>query len=124
MRFFSLFRGTLLVLSLTLVAGCASTVRTVPFQIQSDPLGATVLYQVRADAQDSPNYDWIFLGHTPLDVRRAILSRDLKRADSFVIRVMKDGFLDQHKSWTGEQIVDEAKTKGGVFWNPRLVPSG
>jgi hypothetical protein len=45
--------------------GVTPTVRTVPFRIQSDPLGGYILLQVRA-----------------------------------------------------------AKSKGGVFWNPRLVPSG
>lgn len=120
-----LLRATVLAAVLALLSGCATPkVRTVPFKIQSDPLGGYVLLQVRADEEDDPDYDWIYLGNTPLDIRRAILSRDLKRADSFIIRVMKEGYLDQQKSWTGEQIVKEAKSKGGVFWNPRLVPSG
>ena len=83
-----------------------------------------MLLQVRSDAADDPDYDWIYLGNTPLDARRAIASRDLENADSFVIRVMKEGYHDQQKSWTGEQIVREAQSKGGVFWNPRLVPAG
>ncbi|MGB5709152.1 MAG: hypothetical protein WBM41_20265 [Arenicellales bacterium] len=105
------------------LAGCASSVKTVPFKVQSDPLGAYVLYQIQADRNDTRNYDWIYLGNTPLDIRRAVLSRDLKRADAFVVRVMKEGYLDQQKAWTGEQIVKEAKKKGAVFWNPRLIPS-
>ncbi|MGI9317033.1 MAG: hypothetical protein ACR2QW_06855 [bacterium] len=106
-----------------LLVGCASSVKTVPFKIQSDPLGSYVLYQVRADQQDEQNLDWIYLGNTPLDIRRTVARRDLKRADAFVIRVMKEGYLDQRKAWTGEQIVKEAKKKGAVFWNPRLVPA-
>lgn len=105
------------------LTGCASSVKTVPWKIQSDPLGAYVLYQVQRDKQDEQNSDWIYLGITPLDIRRSVLSTDLKRADAFVIRVMKDGYLDQKKAWTGEKIVKEAKSKGAIFWNPRLVPS-
>ena len=109
-------------IALSVIAGCASSVKTVPFKVQSDPLGAYVLFQVQADQQDEQNYDWIYLGNTPLDIRRTVASRDLKRADAFVIRVMKEGYLDQRKAWTGEQIVREAKKKGAVFWNPRLIP--
>ena len=105
------------------MAGCASSIRTVPFKVQSDPLGAVVLYQIQADIEDERNYDWIYLGLTPVDIRRAVEKSDLKRADAFVLRVMKEGYLDQRKSWTGEQLVKEAKSKGAVFWNPRLVPS-
>jgi len=108
---------------LLILSGCASAVKTVPWRIQSDPLGAYVLYQIQRDKQDEQNTDWIYLGITPLDIRRSVLSTDLKRADAFVIRVMKDGYLDQKKAWTGEQIVKEAKSKGAIFWNPRLVPS-
>jgi len=40
-----------------------------------------------------------------------------------MIRVVKEGYHHQQKAWTGEQLVDESKSKGAVFWNPRLVPS-
>lgn len=112
------------ILVIVILTGCASSVKTVPFKIQSDPLGAYVLYQIQADQYDDRNYDWIYLGNTPLDIRRTVASSDLKRADAFVIRVMKEGYLDQQKAWTGEQIVKEAKKKGAVFWNPRLIPAG
>ncbi|MEJ2178219.1 MAG: hypothetical protein P8Y12_09805, partial [Gammaproteobacteria bacterium] len=99
---------------IVILTGCASSVKTVPFKIQSDPLGAFVLYQIQAVQYDDRNYDWIYLGNTPLDIRRTVASSDLKRADAFVIRVMKEGYLDQQKAWTGEQIVKEAKKKGAV----------
>jgi len=129
-RSFQLFRFarrlvflSLLTAGVVMLGGCASTIRTVPFKVQSDPLGGVVLYQVQADVEDERTYDWIYLGLTPLDIRRAVHKLDLKRADAFVLRVMKEGYLDQRKSWTGEQLVKEAKSKGAVFWNPRLVPS-
>ena len=105
------------------MAACSSPVRTVPLTIQSDPLGAYVMFQMQADREDERNYDWIFLGNTPLKVRRSMTKEQLEDADAFVIRVMKNGYHEQKKSYTGKQLVDEAKSKGTVFWNPRLVPS-
>ncbi len=106
-----------------LMAGCGTAVKTVPFKVQSDPLGAYVMFQVQSDAEDERSYDWIFLGNTPVDTRRTISKKELKRADFFMVKVIKEGFLDQQKAWTGEQLVKESKSKGAVFWNPRLVPS-
>ena len=103
------------------ITACGSTVKTVPFKIQSDPLGAYVLYQVQADKADVRSFDWIYLGNTPLDTRRAIEAKQLKSADAFLLRVMKEGYLDQEKAWTGEQMVKDAKSKGAVSWNPRLI---
>ena len=105
------------------IAACSSPVRTVPLTVQSDPLGAYVMFQMQADREDERNYDWIFLGNTPLKVRRSMTKEELEDADAFVIRVMKDGYHEQKKSYTGKQLVSEAKSKGTVFWNPRLVPS-
>lgn len=122
-RVVKLGRWLLLAAVAVVVSGCASTIRTVPYKIQSDPLGAVVLYQIQADVEDERTYDWIYLGLTPLDIRRAVAQTDLKRADAFVLRVMKDGYLEQRKSWTGEQLVKESRSKGAVFWNPLLVPS-
>ena len=114
-----------IVLSLFVMGGCASSgpVRTLPIKVQSDPLGAYVVFQVQADAGDLRSFDWIYLGNTPVDTRRAISKEDLKRADSFRIKVMREGYIDQEKAWTGEQMIDEIKSKGAVFWNPRMVPS-
>ena len=105
------------------IAACSSPTRTVPLTVQSDPLGAYVMFQMQADREDERNYDWIFLGNTPLKVRRSMTKEELEDADAFVIRVMKDGYHEQKKSYTGKQLVSEAKSKGTVFWNPRLVPS-
>lgn len=124
MHLIQILRTFFTVVVIVILTGCASSVRTVPFKVQSDPLGAYVLYQIQADQYDDRNYDWIYLGNTPLDIRRTVNSSDLRRADAFVIRVMKEGYLDQQKAWTGEQIVKEAKKKGAVFWNPRLIPAG
>lgn len=114
----------ILVVALLLIVstGCAPKVRTVPLTIQSDPMGAYVLFQVQADRNDQRSYDWVFLGNTPLKTRRSVLQEELDNADAFIVKVIKQGFLDQEKAYTGEQLVNEAKSKGTVYWNPRLVP--
>lgn len=112
----------LIVLTATLTA-CGPKVKTVPLTVQSDPLGAYVLFQVQADHKDERSYDWIFLGNTPIKTRRTVFKKDLENADAFIIKVVKEGYLDQQKAWTGQQLVNEAKSKGTVFWNPRLVPN-
>ena len=103
--------------------GCAPKIKTVPLTIQSDPMGAYVLFQVQADRNDVRSYDWVYIGNTPLKTRRSVLKSDLDDADAFIVRVMKEGYLDQEKAYTGQQMVSEAKSKGTVFWNPRLVPA-
>jgi hypothetical protein len=118
----SLARFSALALATFLATGCAPTVKTVPLTIQSDPMGAYVLFQVQADRKDVRSYDWVYIGNTPLKTRRSVLKSELKDADAFIVRVMKEGYLDQEKAYTGQQMVTEAKSKGTVFWSPRLVP--
>lgn len=114
---------TLAVLAAAAVlAGCATT-RIVPFTVQSDPLGAHVLYQVQTPVSDDlSTNEWIYLGLTPVDIRREVGKTQLRKADAFVLRVVKEGYLDQQKSWSGDDLVDQIEEKGRVFWNPRLVP--
>jgi len=115
--------GAVAVLAAVLAAGCAST-RMVPFTVQSDPLGAHVLYQVQTPVTGTAgSTDWIYLGLTPVDLHREVGKTQLRKADAFVLRVMKEGYLDQQKSWTADELLDELRDKGKVFWNPRLVRS-
>jgi hypothetical protein len=112
-------------LAAALVLGGCATTSIVPFTVQSDPLGAHVLYQVQTQVEGgNAANDWIHLGLTPVDVRREVGRAQIKSADAFVLRVMKDGYLDQQKSFSGEELIDQVDSKGRVFWNPRLVPSG
>ncbi len=104
------------------MAGCATT-RIVPFTVQSDPLGAHVLYQVQTPVDDNVSTnEWIYLGLTPVDIRREVGKTQLRKADAFVLRVLKEGYLDQQKSWSGKDLLEQVESKGSVFWNPRLVP--
>ena len=109
---------------LTVLVGCASTgTQVVPMKVQSDPLGAYVLFQVQSDRDGQRSYDWIFLGSTPLDTRKEIFEEDLDHADAFILKVIKEGYLDQQKAFTGKDFAKETKEKGSVFWNPKLVPA-
>ncbi len=90
-----------------ILTGCASTSRLVPFAVQSDPLGAHVLYQsttTSGQKQGAETSDWIYLGITPVDLRREIERIALKRDDAFTLRVLKDGYLEQRKTWGGKEI--------------------
>ena len=118
------WRRVSVLLGVLLLAGCAST-RMVPFTVQSDPLGAHVLYQVQSAVKGSVGTtDWIYLGVTPVDVRREVGRTQLRKADSFVLRVVKEGYFDQQKAWTGKDLAEQIESKGRVFWNPRMVASG
>ena len=103
-----------------LLSACGGK-RSIPMTIQSDPLGAYVTYQVRSNADTRS--DWIFLGKTPLDIKRSIPKKTLKKAEAFRMRVMKEGYSEQIRDWTGQDLRDEIEEKGRLFWNPRMVPA-
>lgn len=109
------------ILMLTLLSACGGT-KSVPMTIQSEPLGAHVTYQVHS-ALEGTTQDWSYLGTTPLDIKRKISTKQLRRAQAFRVRVLKDGFSDQVRDWNGKEINEEIDEKGHVYWNPKLVPS-
>jgi len=113
---------TKLVRSVTLIAiciaivGCGSSKRQVPISVLSDPLGAYALIQVEYKKQD--NSDWVFLGPTPVMLNRTI---KLDGATRVSIRVIKDGFYDQTKTWEAKKFIREYKNNNKVIWSPSLV---
>ncbi len=115
----SVIKWTTLTLALFVLAGCAGK-RTIPMTVQSDPLGAYVTYQVRGNESIG---DWVFLGKTPLDIKRAVPRKQLKKAEAFRMRVMKEGYSEQIRDWTGDDLREEIDEKGRLFWNPRMVPN-
>ena len=120
-RIFSSIAITVFILSL---AGCVTTSGVVPFAVQSDPLGAHVLLKTGPAVEGgTESSDWIYLGVTPIDLRRELAKAQLKSPDAFTMRVLKDGYLEQRKSWGGKDVKEQIETIGKVFWNPRLVPS-
>jgi len=43
--------------------------------------------------------------------------------DRVSFKVMRNGYLDQVKEWSGEQFLDEYDEQGVIFWTPRLIKS-
>lgn len=107
-------------IAMMLLSACAGT-KSVPMTIQSEPLGAHVTYQVNSELKGTTQ-DWIYLGTTPLDIKRKISNKQLRKAQAFRVRVIKDGFSDQVRDWNGKEIKEEISEKGHLYWNPKLVP--
>lgn len=105
---------------LALLAGCATN-RTIPMSVQSDPLGAYVVMKYKGD--DNAESDWIFLGNTPLTTQRRFNKEHLTDNQILVLRLLKDGYLEQTKEWRGKELDEIRRKDGRLFWNPKLVPS-
>lgn len=111
-----LFRSlTIITICLALLA-CGSNKRQVPISVLSDPLGAYAMIKVEYSKQD--NSDWIFLGPTPVTLNRTIKFDGATRVS---IKVIKEGFFEQTKSWEAKKFLREYKNKNKVIWTPSLV---
>ena len=105
------------ILILIFVVGCGSSGRKeVPLALYSDPLGAYAILKV--DYSDNRESDWIFLGPTPVKVSKSI---DLKKARKVTIRVIRENFKDQTKSWTAKEFIQLSRDGDKIFWSPAMV---
>jgi hypothetical protein len=104
-----------------LLSSCASK-ETVKIKIHTDPEGSHIVYRV-ADDYHSDDAPWIYLGVTPYQGVTQISSSSFGKADTISFKVMRHGYLDQVKKWTGEQFQEEYAREGMMFWAPRLVKS-
>lgn len=104
---------SLLVVLVALMTGCSSK-QPVNFKVHTEPEGAHVIYR-----QD--NLSWIYLGITPLDVVEILADEKLKKEHTISLKVMRYGYLDQVKEWSGKDLEREVKQKGLIFWTPRLI---
>ena len=50
--------------------------------------------------------------------------KQLKKAESILLRILKEGYLEQTKSWSSDDFIDLYDDKGGISWDPHLVPMG
>lgn len=109
---------SLFVIGLTLlVVGCSSSARKdVPLSIYSDPLGAYALLKV--DYSDQRDSDWIFLGATPVKISKSI---DFEKAKKVSLRVIRENFADQTKSWSAKEFNKLRRNDNKVFWSPSMV---
>lgn len=111
-----IFKSAAIVAVCVAIVGCGSNKRQVPISVLSDPLGAYAMIQVEYKEQD--NSDWIFLGPTPVTLNRTIKFDGATRVS---IKVIKEGFFEQTKSWQAKKFLNEYKDKNKVIWSPSLV---
>lgn len=102
-----------------LLTSCASK-EAINVKIHTDPEGSHLVYQVNDD-KDAP---WIYLGVTPYQGATLMDSSSLDNSTTITFKVMRRGYLDQVKKWTGEQLLEEYESAGQIFWAPRLVKPG
>ena len=116
-----MMKKSMKLISITLLAGlalgCAST-RDVPMTVHSDPLGAIVLMQT--GDEDGTQSDWIMLGNSPMQITRNF---GTKSTTSVSLRVIKEGYFEQVKTWEIGDFLSENKEQGRVVWVPHLVES-
>jgi len=99
-----------------LAVSACSSIEPVKITVHSDPPGSYVVMQERGG-------EWIYLGNTPLMVVRKMDLDAVESSTGVQFKVMKEGYFEQVKQWGGPPFVKEFEQKGGIFWNPRLVPS-
>jgi len=102
-----------------LLTSCASK-EPINVKIHTDPEGSHVVYRVESDL-DEP---WIYLGVTPYQGVTFMDSASFDGHSSITFKVMRHGYLDQVKKWTGQQFYDEYESEGQLLWTPRLVKAG
>ena len=116
-------RLVILMVVSALLSACGGGSVTVPITIQSDPLGGHVTYQLPPSAEGGST-DWIYLGKTPIDLKQSVEKERLEKAQVFRIKVFKDGYNDQVRDWSEDDIENDIAEKGYLYWNPKLVPHG
>ena len=105
-----------------LLSSCASK-EAVKIKIHTDPEGSHIVYRV-ADDYQTDDAQWIYLGVTPYQGVTQISSSSFDKADTITFKVMRHGYLDQVKKWSGDQFEEEYEREGMLFWAPRLVKAG
>lgn len=106
----------LLVSLLSLLTACGANKQQIPISVLSDPLGAYALIKVDYEGRDQS--DWIFLGATPVKLNREINFDD---ATKVTIKVFKEGFFEQVKTWPANEFLKEYRDRDKVLWLPSLV---
>lgn len=108
--------------STILLSSCASK-EAVKIKIHTDPEGSHIVYRV-ADDYHTDDAPWIYLGVTPYQGVTQMHSSSFGKADTITFKVMRHGYLDQVKKWTGDQFQEEYDREGMLLWAPRLVKAG
>jgi len=113
----NLIKTSLIVVLTALIVGCGSSARKeVPLTLYSDPLGAYGLLKV--DYSDERDSDWVFLGSTPIKISKSI---DFKKAKKVSLRIIREGFTDQTKTWSAKEFKKITKGETKILWSPALI---
>lgn len=109
-------------LCMAALSSCASN-EAVNLKIHTDPEGSHIVYRVVQE--DMVEYaQWTYLGVTPYQGIMLIDSGAFDDDDTISFKVMRHGYLDQVREWTGEQFMTEYEKNDVLFWTPRLVKAG
>lgn len=103
----------------SLLTSCASK-EAINVKIHTDPEGSHIVYRVESE----PDEPWIYLGVTPYQGVTVMESGAFAESSTISFKVMRHGYLDQVKKWTGTQFYNEYEAQGQLFWAPRLVKAG
>ena len=115
-------QGLILSLCLAMLIALSSCASREPMKmkIHTEPEGSHIVYRIAKDDvyEDAP---WIYLGITPYEGLSLMDSSSFDDNDTITFKVMRHGYLDQTKKWTGAQFMEEYEQAGRLFWTPRLV---
>lgn len=101
-------------LALFLLLGGCSGKHPIDVKIHTEPEGAHIIYSV-------DNMEWIYLGVTPLEAVQVLDEDELEDGQTFTLKAMRCGYLNQSKQWTADKLYRENKAEGKVLWTPRLI---
>ena len=114
---FNSFKTISVIFMTLLIIGCSSAGRKeVPLAIYSDPLGAYALLKV--DYTDQRDSDWIFLGATPVKISKSI---DFEKAKKVSLRVIREDFVEQTKTWSAKEFRELSRSDNKIFWSPAMI---
>ena len=109
--------NTLLVIVICVtISACGPNRKNISMNVQSDPLGAYTLLQVKY--KDNENSDWIYLGSTPIRMSKSII---FSKATQVSLKVIRPGFHDQVKTWSRKEFIKEHQQANGILWIPNMV---
>ena len=98
------------------LTACGSSKRSIAMNVQSDPLGAYLLMQVKYKGDENP--EWIFLGPTPVVMEKSIR---YEGATTVALKVIRPGFFEQTKTWKAKDFAREYKKNKKIVWIPSMV---
>lgn len=104
------------IIACAILTACGNGKRNIAMNVQSDPLGAYLLMQVKYKGDENP--EWIFLGPTPVVMEKEI---KYEGATTVALKVIRPGFFEQTKTWKARDFAREYKKNKKIVWVPSMV---